>query len=30
MKAMTDHEAEYWDDYYNKSTIILDVIKPGA
>ncbi|MDR1148641.1 MAG: hypothetical protein LBK66_08430 [Spirochaetaceae bacterium] len=26
---MTDHEAEYWDDYYTKNTIMPDLNKPG-
>jgi hypothetical protein len=26
---MTDREAEYWDDYYTKNTIMPDLSKPG-
>jgi hypothetical protein len=26
---MTDEEAEYWDDYYTKNTIMPDLNKPG-
>jgi hypothetical protein len=26
---MTDKEAEYWDDYYTKNTIMPDLSKPG-
>ena len=26
---MTDQEAEYWDDYYTKHTIMPDLSKPG-
>jgi hypothetical protein len=29
MKEMTDQEAEYWDDYYTKNTIMPDPTKPG-
>ena len=29
MKAMTDQEAEYWDDYYTQNTIMPDLKKPG-
>jgi hypothetical protein len=29
MKEMTDQEAEYWDDYYTKNTIMPDPDKPG-
>jgi hypothetical protein len=29
MKEMTDQEAEYWDDYYTKNTIMPDFTKPG-
>jgi hypothetical protein len=29
MKEMTDEEAEYWDDYYTKNTIMPDPDKPG-
>ncbi|MDR2897264.1 MAG: hypothetical protein LBU99_00505 [Spirochaetaceae bacterium] len=28
-KEMTDHEAEYWDTYYTKNTIMPDMSKPG-
>jgi hypothetical protein len=28
-KSMTDREAEYWDDYYTKNTIMPDLSKPG-
>ncbi|MDR1029251.1 MAG: hypothetical protein LBL76_00085 [Treponema sp.] len=26
---MADREAEYWDDYYTKTTIMPDLSKPG-
>jgi hypothetical protein len=26
---MTDREAEYWDDYYTKNTVMPDLSKPG-
>ena len=26
---MTDEEAEYWDEYYTKNTIMPDLSKPG-
>jgi len=26
---MTEEEAEYWDDYYTKNTIMPDLSKPG-
>jgi hypothetical protein len=29
MREMTDQEAEYWDDYYTKNTIMPDPDKPG-
>jgi hypothetical protein len=29
IKEMTDEEAEYWDDYYTKNTIMPDPDKPG-
>jgi hypothetical protein len=29
MKEMTDQEAEYWDEYYTKNTIMPDPDKPG-
>ena len=29
MKEMTDHEAEYLDDYYTENTIMPDMSKPG-
>jgi predicted HicB family RNase H-like nuclease len=29
MKEMTDEEAEYWDEYFTKNTIMPDLSKPG-
>jgi hypothetical protein len=29
MREMTDQEAEFWDDYYTKNTIMPDPDKPG-
>jgi hypothetical protein len=29
MREMTDQEAEYWDEYYTKNTIMPDPDKPG-
>jgi len=29
MKEMTDEEADYWDEYYTKNTIMPDLNKPG-
>ena len=29
MKEMTDEEANYWDNYYTKNTIMPDTSKPG-
>ena len=29
MNVMTDEEADYWDDYYTKNTIMPDTSKPG-
>ena len=29
MKDMTEEEAEYWDEYYTKNTIMPDLNKPG-
>ncbi len=29
MKEMTDHEAEYLDEYYTENTIMPDMRKPG-
>jgi hypothetical protein len=29
VKEMTDQEAEYWDDYYTKNTIMPNPDKPG-
>ena len=29
MKDMTEEEAEYWDEYFTKNTIIPDLNKPG-
>jgi hypothetical protein len=27
--GMTDQEAEYWDEYYTKNTVMPDLSKPG-
>jgi len=29
MKGMTEEEAEYWDEYYTKNTIMPNLSKPG-
>ena len=29
MNEMTEAEAEYWDDYYTKNTVMPDLSKPG-
>jgi hypothetical protein len=29
MPDMTDEEAEYWDEFYTRNTIMPDVTKPG-
>jgi hypothetical protein len=29
MAIMTDEEAEYWDEYYTKNTIMPEMNKPG-
>ena len=29
MKEMTEEEAEYWDEYFTKNTIMPDLSKPG-
>ena len=29
MNKMTDEEADYWDEYYTKNTIMPDTSKPG-
>jgi len=29
MKEMTDDEADYWDEYFTKNTIMPDLSKPG-
>ena len=29
MEIMTDEEAEYWDEYFTKNTIMPDLNKPG-
>jgi len=29
MKEMTEEEADYWDEYYTKNTIMPDMSKPG-
>jgi hypothetical protein len=29
MSEMTEAEAEYWDDYYTKNTVMPDLSKPG-
>jgi len=29
MNNMTDKEADYWDEYYTKNTIMPDMSKPG-
>ena len=29
MKNMTDEEADYWDEYFTKNTIMPDLNKPG-
>ena len=29
MKEMTDEEADYWDEYYTKNTVMPDLSKPG-
>ena len=29
MAHMTEQEADYWDDYYTKNTVMPDLSKPG-